>query len=116
MRISDWSSDVCSSDLLTVLGHGYTYSAHPVCAAVALETLKIYEERDIVGHVRAMAPLLQDGLRRFAGHPLVGEVRGIGLIAAVELVADKAAKTPFDPVGRAGAYFAARAPDRKRGG
>lgn len=92
-------------------GHGYTYSAHPVCAAVALETLKIYEERDIVGHVRAMAPLLQDGLRRFAGHPLVGEVRGIGLIAAVELVADKAAKTPFDPVGRAGAYFAARAQD-----
>src|SRR3546814_15567277 len=61
-------------------GHGYTYSAHPVCAAVALETLKIYEERDIVGHVRAMAPLLQDGLRRFAGHPLVGEVRGIGQI------------------------------------
>lgn len=92
-------------------GHGYTYSAHPVCAAVALETLKIYEERDIVGHVRAMAPLLQDGLRRFVGHPLVGEVRGIGLIAAVELVADKAAKTPFDPVGRAGAYFAARAQD-----
>src|SRR3546814_721548 len=46
-------------------GHGYTYSAHPVCAAVALETLKIYEERDIVGHVRAMASLLQDGLRRF---------------------------------------------------
>jgi 4-aminobutyrate--pyruvate transaminase len=90
-------------------GHGYTYSAHPVSAAVALETLKIYEERNIVGHVRAVAPLLQDGLRRFAGHPLVGEVRGIGLIAAVELVADKAAKTPFDPVGKVGAYFAARA-------
>jgi 4-aminobutyrate--pyruvate transaminase len=90
-------------------GHGYTYSAHPVAAAVALETLKIYEERDIVGHVRAMAPLLQDGLRRFAGHPLVGEVRGIGLIAAVELVADKAAKTPFDPLGKVGGYFAARA-------
>ncbi|MGF1630707.1 MAG: aspartate aminotransferase family protein [Kiloniellaceae bacterium] len=90
-------------------GHGYTYSAHPVAAAVALETLKIYEERNIVGHVRAVGPLLQDGLRRFAGHPLVGEVRGIGLIAAVELVADKAAKTPFDPAGRVGAYFAARA-------
>jgi 4-aminobutyrate--pyruvate transaminase len=90
-------------------GHGYTYSAHPVAAAVALETLKIYEERDIVAHVRAMAPLLQDGLRRFAGHPLVGEVRGIGLIAAVELVADKAAKTPFDPLGKVGGYFVARA-------
>ena len=90
-------------------GHGYTYSAHPVAAAVALETLKIYEERDIVGHVRALAPRLQEGLRRFAGHPLVGEVRGIGLIAAVELVADKATKALFDPVGKAGAYFAARA-------
>src|SRR3546814_555012 len=89
-------------------GHGYTYSAHPVAAAVALETLKIYEERDIVGHVRAVAPRLQDGLRRFAGHPLVGEVRGIGLIATVELVADKATKAPFDPLGKVRAFFAAR--------
>ncbi len=100
-----------NSAKLGSFGHGYTYSAHPVSAAVALETLKIYEERDIVGHVQAVAPRLQDGLRRFAGHPLVGEVRGIGLIAAVELVADKAAKTPFDPVGKVGAFFAARAQD-----
>ena len=61
------------------------------------KTLKIYEERDIVGHVRAVAPQLQDGLRRFNDHPLVGEVRGVGLIAGVEIVADKAAKAPFDP-------------------
>ena len=100
-----------NSAKLGSFGHGYTYSAHPVSAAVALETLKIYEERDIVGHVQAVAPRLQDGLRRFSGHPLVGEVRGIGLIAAVELVADKAAKTPFDPVGKVGAFFAARAQD-----
>jgi 4-aminobutyrate---pyruvate transaminase len=98
-----------NSAKLGSFGHGYTYSAHPVAAAVALETLKIYEERDIVGHVRKVAPRLQEGLRRFAGHPLVGEVRGIGLIAAVELVADKGAKTPFDPIGRVGGYFAARA-------
>jgi 4-aminobutyrate---pyruvate transaminase len=98
-----------NSARLGSFGHGYTYSAHPVSAAVALETLKIYEERDIVGHVRAMAPRLQDGLRRFSSHPLVGEVRGLGLIAAVELVADKAAKTPFDPLGKVGAYFTARA-------
>jgi 4-aminobutyrate--pyruvate transaminase len=90
-------------------GHGYTYSAHPVSAAVALETLKIYEERKIVEHVRAVAPRLQDGLRRFAKHPLVGEVRGLGLIAAVELVADKATKAPFDPAGKVGAFFTARA-------
>ncbi|MGD1877469.1 MAG: aspartate aminotransferase family protein [Kiloniellaceae bacterium] len=92
-------------------GRGYAYSANPVAAAVALETLKIYEERNIVDHVRAVAPRLQEGLRRFADHPLVGEVRGIGLIAAVELVADKAAKTPFEPVGKVGAFFAARAQD-----
>ena len=52
-----------------------------------------------------VAPLLQDGLRRFADHPLVGEVRGIGLIGAVEFVADKASKAPFDPPGRVGSAF-----------
>ncbi len=90
-------------------GHGFTYSGHPVSAAVALETLKIYEERKIVEHVRAVAPALQDGLRRFATHPLVGEVRGVGLVAGVELVADKAGKAPFDPLGKVGAYLADRA-------
>ena len=83
-------------------GHGYTYSGHPVPAAVALETLKIYEERDIVNQVRGVAPVLQDGLKQFADHPLVGEVRGVGLIGAVELIADKAAKTPFDPGQKVG--------------
>ncbi len=94
---------------LGTFGHGYTYSAHPVAAAVALETLKIYEERDIVARVKELAPRLQDGLRRFAGHPLVGEVRGIGLIGAAELVADKASKAPFDPVGQVGGALAGRA-------
>ena len=63
--------------------HGFTYSAHPVCCAVALETLALYEERDILGHVQKVAPRLQDGLRRCADHPLVGEVRGTGLIAGL---------------------------------
>jgi 4-aminobutyrate--pyruvate transaminase len=88
---------VRQSEKIGTFGHGYTYSGHPVSAAVALETLKIYEERDIVSHVRTVAPHLQDGLRRFRNHPLVGEVRGIGLIAGVEIVADKATKAPFDP-------------------
>lgn len=88
---------VRQSEKIGTFGHGYTYSGHPVSAAVALETLKIYEERDIVSHVRTVAPHLQDGLRRFQNHPLVGEVRGIGLIAGVEIVADKATKAPFDP-------------------
>jgi 4-aminobutyrate--pyruvate transaminase len=90
-------------------GHGYTYSGHPVPAAVALETLKIYEERDIVGQVRQVGPRLQEGLRRYADHPMVGEVRGVGLIAAVELVAERASKAAFDPPGRVGGYFAGRA-------
>jgi 4-aminobutyrate---pyruvate transaminase len=88
---------VRQSEKIGTFGHGYTYSGHPVSAAVALETLKIYEERDIVSHVRTVAPHLQDGLRRFRNHPLVGEVRGIGLIAGVEIVANKATKAPFDP-------------------
>jgi len=79
-------------------GHGYTYGGHPVACAVALETLRIYEERDIVGHVRAVSPAFLDGLAAYADHPLVGDVRGVGLIAGVELVADKATRAPF-PAG-----------------
>jgi 4-aminobutyrate--pyruvate transaminase len=100
---------VAQSDKLGVFGHGYTYSAHPVCAAVALETLRIYEERDIVGHVRRVGPRLQEGLRRLSAHPLVGEARGIGLIGALELVRDKATRVNFDPKAGVGAYVVKRA-------
>ena len=68
------------SDKLGAFAHGYTYSGHPVCCAVALEALKIYEERDIIGHVRTVAPRFQAGLQRFASHRFVGEARGVGLI------------------------------------
>jgi len=85
------------SDKLGAFAHGYTYSGHPVACAVALETIAIYEERDIVGHVRKVAPRFQAGLQRFASHPLVGDVRGVGLLGALELVQDKASKTSFDP-------------------
>ena len=98
-----------NSAKIGTFGHGFTYSGHPVPAAVALETLKIYEERDIVAQVQRVGPRLQDGLRRYADHPLVGEVRGVGLIAGVELVADRASKAPFDPAGKVGAYLTARA-------
>ncbi|MGF7177893.1 aspartate aminotransferase family protein [Azospirillum doebereinerae] len=94
---------VDESKKIGTFGHGYTYSAHPVAAAVALETLAIYEERDILGHVRDVAVPFQKRLKALADHPLVGEVRGTGLIGALELVADKATKANFDPVGRAGA-------------
>ena len=93
------------SDKVASFAHGFTYSGHPVCAAVALETLKIYEERDIVGHVRRVGPRLQAGLRVLEDHPLVGEVRGIGLFAGVDLVADKASKRMFDPKLGVGVAF-----------
>ncbi len=87
-------------------GHGFTYSAHPVSAAVALETLKIYEERDILGHVRDVASCFQATLRSFADHPMVGEARGVGLVGALEMVADKASKRPFDPAQKVGPRIA----------
>jgi 4-aminobutyrate--pyruvate transaminase len=100
---------VSESEKIGTFGHGYTYTGHPVCTAVAFEALKLYEERDIVGHVRRVGPRLQEGLRRFADHPLVGDVRGVGLIAAVQLVKDKFTKEPFDPGHAVGIYLARRA-------
>jgi len=90
-------------------GHGFTYSGHPVACAVALEAIAITEERDIPGRVRALSPRLLDGLHRFADHPLVGEVRGIGLMSAVELVADKETKASFAPAAGIGAHLVDRA-------
>jgi 4-aminobutyrate---pyruvate transaminase len=97
------------SDKIGIFAHGYTYSGHPVCCAVALETLAIMKERDLVGHVQGVGPRLQAGLRRFADHPLVGNVRGVGLIAGVELVKDRATRAPFDSPGTAGSTFVASA-------
>jgi 4-aminobutyrate--pyruvate transaminase len=87
---------LAESRKIGTFGHGFTYSGHPVAAAVALEALTIYEERDLVGHVRAVAPHFQARLRALAEHPLVGEARGVGLIGALEIVRDKATRAPFD--------------------
>jgi 4-aminobutyrate--pyruvate transaminase len=97
------------SEKTGVFSHGFTYSGHPVASAVALETLKIYDERDILSHIRRIAPRMQSGLQRFATHPLVGEVRGIGLVGAIELVADKETTTPFDVAAGIGAFLIRRA-------
>jgi 4-aminobutyrate---pyruvate transaminase len=78
-----------------VLGHGYTYSAHPVPAAVALETLKIYEEMDVVTRVRARAETFWRELEPLRASPIVGELRGMGLIAGIEVAADRASKKRF---------------------
>jgi 4-aminobutyrate--pyruvate transaminase len=87
-------------------GHGYTYSGHPVCAAVALETLKIYEETQLFDAVARLSPVFQARLRALGEHPLVGEARGVGLIGAVELVADKATKASFEAARGVGALCA----------
>jgi 4-aminobutyrate--pyruvate transaminase len=80
-----------------VLATGFTYSGHPVPAAVAIETLKIYEEMDIGSHVKKISPVAMERLARLGDHPLVGEARGTGLIGAVELVKDKETKENFGP-------------------
>ena len=94
------------------LGMGYPYGGHPVSCAVALETLKIYEERDTVGHVRSVAPRFQERLAQLGSSPLVGEARGVGLIGALELVMDKNSKEQFPAEVKAGATLAARAQAR----
>jgi putrescine---pyruvate transaminase len=76
------------------VGHGYTYSAHPVSAAVGLEVLNLYEN-GLLDNGRKAGARLMAGLESLSDHPLVGEVRGRGMLAAVELVTDKAKKTPL---------------------
>ncbi|UWU23604.1 aspartate aminotransferase family protein (plasmid) [Rhizobium sp. CB3060] len=78
----------------SAIGHGYTYSAHPVSAAVGLEVLRLYENGLLENGVKAGARLMA-GLRDLRSHPLVGDVRGRGMLAAVELVVDKERKTPL---------------------
>ena len=97
---------VRESEKIGVFAHGFTYSGHPVAAAVGLETLKIYEERRILEHVRSVMPYFQQRLRQLGAHPLVGEARGMGLIGALELVQDKPSKMPFDTAVAAGALAA----------
>ena len=76
---------------------------HPVTTAVAMETLRIYEEIDMLGHVQEVGPYLQQAAAPLADHPLVGDVRGVGMIAALEMVADKDTRAPFDPALKVGA-------------
>ncbi len=87
----------------SAVGHGYTYSAHPVSAAVGLECLRLYEH-GLLENGRKAGKRLMAGLQSLADHPLVGDVRGRGMLAAIELVVDKENKTPLpaaaDPARR----------------
>ena len=92
-----------------IFGSGFTYSGHPVPAAVALETQRIYQADRIGEHVNAVSPRFQQRLRALADHPLVGEARGLGLIGAVELVENKQKRRNFDPALKLGAWVVGRA-------
>ncbi|WP_412565537.1 aspartate aminotransferase family protein [Thalassobius sp. MITS945101] len=94
------------SDRIGVLGHGYTGSGHPVGAAVALENIKIIEERDLVGNAARLEALFLDCLNALTGNPLVKEMRGIGLIGALEL------HQQGDAVGVAGGAMSAACMER----
>ena len=84
------------SDKIGTFGHGFTYSGHPVAAAVALEAQKIYDETDLFGHAKRMSPIFTKHIQSFADHPLVGEAMSVGMMGAIEIVADKKTKTSFD--------------------
>jgi len=92
-----------NSARIGTFGHGFTTSGHPLATAIALENLKIIEERDLMGQAARVGAFMQRELAGLAEHPLVGEVRGSGLIAGLELLEDKASRRPFDPRLKVGA-------------
>jgi 4-aminobutyrate--pyruvate transaminase len=96
-----YQSFVENSRKLGVFGTGNTYGGHPVAAAVALETLNIYEEDDILGHVANISGHFQNRLAELSKHKLVGEARGVGLIGGLELVADKKTRKKFPATSKA---------------
>ena len=93
-----FSAMVDESRKLGNFAHGFTYAGHPVTTAVAMETFRIYDEMDMIGHVQRVGPYMQQALSKFADHPLIGDVRGVGLMCGMEMMADKATRIPFDPV------------------
>ena len=78
-------------------GHGFTYGGHPLGCALGVKAVEIYQKRNILDHVRELIPLFERRVAAIGEHPLVGEARGKGFVAGIELVSDKALKTPFDP-------------------
>ena len=83
--------------------HGFTYNGHPVACVAALKNLDIIEQEQLIEQAAEVGAYFQERLRGFLDHPLVGDVRGLGLIAGVELVRDKGSKERFEPSGNAGA-------------
>ena len=84
------------AEKLGIFGHGYTYSAHPVCAAVALRAQKLMQERDVIGHVRSVMPTFAGHVASMGKYDFIGNVRSIGLIGAMEFAACKNNHKKFD--------------------
>lgn len=104
-----WNVIRDGSEKYGAFGHGYTYSAHPIAAACALKTLEIIERDGFVNQAAKQGKVLHELLQlHFADHPLVGEIRGQGLIGAVELVADKEKPQPFEASLKIGPRIAKR--------
>ena len=103
------------SATLGTFGTGFTYGGHPVACAVALETLRIYEEDDVLGHVNAVGPRFRERVQALQNHPLVGDARSVGLIGAIELVADKGSKGSFPADEKIALQVYAAARERERG-
>lgn len=92
------------SGKLGLFAHGFTSSGHPVAAAVAAKTLDLYARDKIFERAAALAPLFQEHVGKLGEHPLVGEARGLGLMAGFELVSDKRTKRPFEPKNGIGSH------------
>ncbi|KAF5942526.1 hypothetical protein HYC85_020168, partial [Camellia sinensis] len=107
--VSPKVSDVIhsQSNELGNFSHGFTYSGHPVACAVALETVKIYKERNIIERVKSLSPKFQDGIKAFSNSPIIGEIRGTGLIIGTEFTDNKSPNESFPPEWGIGAYFGA---------
>jgi L-2,4-diaminobutyrate transaminase len=100
------------ADRVGAFSHGYTYSGHPLGVAAANAVLDIVERENIPGNAQRVGSYFQKSLQEtFAGLPIVGEVRGVGLMAAIEFVADPASKTRFDPALKVGARVSKAARD-----
>ncbi len=104
-----WQAMLTESDKIGTFGHGYTYSGHPLACAIALETQKLYRERDMLSQVRRQMGPFQKKIGALIEEDLVGEVRGVGLVAGLELVKNKATKESAAPVGKLGRMVAAKA-------
>ena len=95
------------------MGHGWTYSGHPICAAAALANLNILERENLTQNAAQTGAYLLEQLHAaFDDHPLVGEVRGAGMLAAIEFMADKDERRTFDPTLKVGPRVSAAAMQR----